>query len=398
MKRFIAYAEITFLACITMLVSACSQAPEDKESAAKEDQASVTEKYVSPEIGNLSTENSAEQNARTGSLDVIMIHGWGNVFDNQTWASDTLSEVYWAYWTTRMQLMGLNVKHIEWDTKRRINDQFDEVVDQYQSYLNSGHCANGCAVITHSTGGLLMDMLLARSYDSYNTANDFSDIWESTTVVVEIASAAGGVSVAEFAVDVGMGVCNNWVVEQALKLLIPFVECGQPDSVGATYDLVPSVARSINRADDGRTPVLMVAGFGNFTGNILKPFLKGTSDGVVAMHSSCGSNQFGSYESCVSNMGPDGHLASYDAPNGNYTNHFPYMMTKEGHGSELAPGLVNTDLFSKKTETLIDNHGYSDLSNSQYTSGAWWWKKVYKRISQGENHHLSTVILDHFNF
>jgi hypothetical protein len=328
--------------------------------------------------------------------DVILIHGYGNFFDNVTWGSDALSTLYWSYWEANA-FQNVNVKHVPWDSKKRVSDQLPYIVNKIKSFIQQGHCQDGCVIYTHSTGGLVADVLLSSAIESKGTNNDYSIIQEKTFAVVEIASAGGGVNLAVYAGDLVNGACNVPLVDVALETIFPFVECGKIESLGAGYDLQPNVARSINGSNNTRTATLMIAGNGNMVGNIVKPFLIGTSDGLVAMHSACGSDRFAAYESCNANLGPEGQVTSFKAPTSFYANHYPYIMTKEGHGSELMPGLVNTDILSTKTETLISNYGYSNIAVEYKTTGWWLWKKYYKNIVNDERH-LSKIIGAYFYY
>ncbi|MGK0290431.1 MAG: hypothetical protein ACI86H_001890 [bacterium] len=331
--------------------------------------------------------------------DVVLIHGYGNFFSNTSWGSETLSKIYWAYWENKA-FQNVSVKHIPWDSTRRVDGQIADIVNRFNQHIDEGHCSDGCVVYTHSTGGLVIDMLLSRAIESKGTSNDFSRIADAVTVAIPIASAGGGVNFAVYAGDFVVGACNvplfGSVLTGALNTVFPFIKCNNVDSLGAGYDLRPSVARSVNGSNNTRTMSLMIAGNGNMVGNIIKPFLVGTSDGLVAMHSACGASNFESYESCVPSMGPEGKLASFTAPTSFYNNHKPYIMTKEGHGSELMPGLVNLDLLSTKTEVLIDNYGVSNIQ-TQTKRGGFLWLTKYKTI-QNDERHLSKIIGDHFNY
>ncbi|MBF0240726.1 MAG: hypothetical protein HQM12_23760, partial [SAR324 cluster bacterium] len=299
---------------------------------------------------------------------------------------------------------------------------------KYLNIINSGHCANGCVTITHSTGGLVLDMLLTRANES-GISGAQAKIINNTILGVEIASAAGGVKATDIAVDVLESANCSWgigefVIETTLKVLGVDYDCDHPESLGATYDLNVAVARANNHSDSVTIPILNVAGYGHFTNDIMKPFLEGTNDGVVAMHSSCGGNRFGSYESCSRTLGKDGEYNdTFNAPN-TYKNHFPYIMTEEGHGSELYPCLVDFHIsvlsddpldglvcvvpFIKyRTETVVSNYGYSNLDNSKKTTeGMWWWKSYFKRLDDNKeiynspagkiSGHLSTHVINHF--
>ena len=112
------------------------------------------------------------------------------------------------------------------------------------------------------------------------------------------------------------------------------------------------------------------------------------------MHSACGGNKTAAFESCVSNIGPDGLVASHDAPD-LYKDHYPYLMTEEGHVSQVIPG-ESLNLF--RGETLVSNYGYSDIETETTTSGWWFWKKTYRNVKNDNILHLATIVSNHFDF
>ncbi len=323
---------------------------------------------------------------------VILIHGYGNILAPDTdlikWA---MTEFYWGRWV-KEAFSDVEVRYIYWDATKRIEHQLGDIVEQFNGYLEEGHCPNGCLVFTHSTGGMVIDILLARSYESRGKTNDFSRIWDSTIASVNIASAAGGVGLANVLTDLVMGNCNA-----VLSTLFPFVECGNPSSLGAGHDLRPDEARFINQSDYVRTPSLMIAGFGLMMPSVIRLSLKGENDGLVAMHSACGGNRYPesdetAAQSCSPVLAPDGTVKPQRVPD-LYRNHYPIMMTKEGHVSQLRRGALNIDFITTKTETLVLYNEQGELS-----------KKLPERFNElpslnirhGETH-LTDIVGDYLN-
>lgn len=380
-----------YLIMLSILISLVLVACAGNESS-NNDQAAVQ----SESLDNSIVKDTARDD---GKLGVITLHGYSNIFENDSPGSELFAAFYFSYWRSKA-FAGLEVVDIPWDSTKRIDSQMDFIVERYLQAIDDGVCDNGCLLVTHSTGGLVSDMLLSAAYDSKGTSNDYGVIWDKTIVAMNVASATGGVNLANLLGDVAIDgiACYTVVTKEILRLLFPFIECGKPDTLGAGYDLRPSVARSINDADNTRTPHLMVVGGGDMVGGLVKPFLKGKSDGLVAMHSSCGGNQFKSYDSCVNYQGVDGGLASQSAPSGFYRNHYPFIFTMEGHGSQLMPGLMNFDLLSKKREAVVSSYGYLDAEEETVNEGFWFWASTRRNIKNSESDHLSKIIGNDFNF
>ncbi|MBF0352913.1 MAG: hypothetical protein HQM11_17905 [SAR324 cluster bacterium] len=220
---------------------------------------------------------------------------------------------------------------------------------------------NGCIFITHSTGGGVADVLLAELYKHRTEAAymvNGKSMWERINFSLEIASASGGTGLASWIIDtianhgtidliVTQVTCSD--TEPLIRLLFSQFRCGQPGSEGAGYNLIPDNARratlSGNQQNDGRTPVLHVAGNGHilwldlsllgfsiYEGDPvivdhLNSYEKSANrnDGLVGLHSACGYNNTYEVTNCVAGYGL-------------YTNHHPFILTEEGHLSQVIPG------------------------------------------------------------
>ena len=300
-----------------------------------------------------------------------------------------MTKFYWKRWA-KEAFSDVDVKYIYWHATKRLEPQLSEIVNQFNGHIDSGHCKNGCLVFTHSTGGLVVDILLSRSYESRGKENDFSKIWDKTIASVNIASAGGGLNLVNKMGDLIMGNCSF-----VSAILLPFVECGEYTSIGAAYDLRPDEARLNNQSDHVRTPSLMIAGSGMCMPNLAKLSLLGVDDGLVSMQSACGGNRFPLSDalaptSCSPILAADGELSPQQSSD-LYWDHFPLIMTKEGHVSQLMRGGLNIDFISTKTETLVP---YDE--NGQLQAKV---QKKYSRISSlnvNKNSHLTDVVGDYF--
>jgi hypothetical protein len=342
--------------------------------------------------GCSSSSPSVENPSKTGEKpNVILIHGYGNIFAPRSETMEwVMTEFYWERWVNEA-FSSVETKYIYWDSTQRIEKQLGNIVSQFNRHLDAGHCPKGCIVVTHSTGGLVIDVLLSRAYESRGKSNDFSRIWDKSIFSLNVASAAGGVGLATTMTDMVMGNCNI-----LLSSIVPFVECGKPSTMGAGHDLRPDEARFINQSDNVRTPSLMIAGFGLMMPSLIRLSLKGTNDGLVAMHSACGGNSYPlsedeAPESCSPFQAPNGEIKSQKSPD-LYRNHYPIIMTKEGHVSQLHSGLLNFDFISTKTETLV----FYDHDGGIIKPPLRFENKKYLNVGISSSH-LTDIVGDFFN-
>jgi hypothetical protein len=356
--------------------------------------------------------------AASGNADVIFIHGWeSKQYLSSTWEDESSllssAQQYFAYWSQFLSAK-VRVGYAPWDVKDTIvmpsADPADprpgwmKVADRILNLINTqGYGANGIIIITHSTGGLYGDVLMSQCYlAQYNSDPNIKKyyvIWQKTIGMIQVASASGGVELANIGCDVVYGAASTPVISSILSLVFPTIQAGNPASLGATYDLQPSVARSENGASMIRVPAFMIAGNGWLAFNVCKPFLTGTSDGFVAMHSACGSNQLAAYTSCSESIGPDGELSSQTAPAANWTYHYPYMMTQSGHLSEMSPGDLDENPVQPEKEALISNYGsWSNAQSVNSSSGILFWKTYYSNIANSDTQTLAQIVTNNFNW
>ncbi|MBU3916740.1 hypothetical protein KKA14_14510, partial [bacterium] len=112
--------------------------------------------------------------------------------------------------------------------------------------------------------------------------------------------------------------------------------------------------------------------------------------------SACGGNSYPESEetapiSCSPFLAPDGEVKPQRSPNF-YRYHYPIIMTKEGHVSQLSRGLLNVDFITTKTETLVffDKNGNVSNQLPQKFEGA-------KSLNvKNASSHLSDIVGDYF--
>lgn len=353
--------------------------------------------------------------AGSSKLDVIFIHGFhaqmyfDKEYDNLSTLTENSKDTF-KHWN-KFFGQKTNVLHAPWDVKntlvRNTSDPSDnrpgwqKVADRVLAHIENGYGSKGFLFITHSTGGLVADTMLSQCYFAKYSSNPkikkYYKVWQKTVAMIHVASAAGGTTVANYANDVVNGAGRIPFAKSIIKKFFPFIDFDKPESLGVGYDLQPSIARSENGSSYIRVPAFNIAGNGPMALNILKWFLKGEDDGLIAMHSACGGNKYGSYQSCTKSKAPDGRVRSRKAPD-NYRYHYPYMMSMEGHLSLMNPGSSNHhgDKW-KETETLISNYGnWSNVQQDKRTTGRWFWKKTYYNVKNDERT-IGEIIATHFN-
>ncbi len=373
------------------------------------------------------------------AVNVVLVHGYSSQTYNYDFTglnsdlgaeSDLLtnsSESAWGVvdkkgnkksgnWEDLLSRYGAKYMHLPWDSKEVLtlknphnpySDRpgWEKIAERYLRIIETGHCDDGCVLITHSTGGLVVDTMLSKAY-AYRYSSDvrlksYYKVWQKTVATIQVASAGGGTTSANMSSDQMMTECkkiiplpliahaqllnrlvawlltktaNGWDVKHPFH---SFASCDNPrETLGVIMDLRLENARRINGADNTRIPSFMISGDGMVDLPILKPFLKGVDDGVVAMHSACGGNKVGRYDSCSSSMNARGELKRQKAPTP-HKYHYPYIMTREGHGSQLAKNHRNALWWGhKRVESLVSGHG---IANHKIDATKRWRFKWEKR-------------------
>ena len=207
--------------------------------------------------------------------------------------------------------------------------------------VRTGKCVNGCVIVTASTGDLVTSYMLANleRWDDeephYAIRRDFKVLG-----VVDIVGAGGGTEIADKVVNIVVHKNPvSWLVRKGLELWLGTSMSGlQPAGLGALNDIRPSVARAGGWGDSG-VPHLKIAGAGRgvtYQGvDITGLLIPGEDDGVVPLHSACGSRYDVSLSSCSKTTRLDGSRRSANGPNGYFYNQFPILMAKDMTHTQL---------------------------------------------------------------
>ncbi len=332
--------------------------------------------------------------AQLAGKNVILVHGL---------QADDLSEhpdqqqieqngdAYWqAFWASRAEA------RIDWGSHERIEGETAErAFQQMLEISQQGLCDDGCILVTHSTGDLVARYILEHQAHWLQSAGA-----EPLNIItaLDFAGAGGGSELADLAVNAAFS--DNWY-DFALKAAVEAYlgTPPEPDNLGVLLDLQPTTARNLATSPNDVPRLRFVGGGTQFAG-VTGPFLPGTDDGVVALHSTCGGTQAGSYDSCVSDVAMDGKRTGTDAPGSLYHNHFPVLMGDEVNHGEV----INTE--SGNTLTYAFNElsfgGVSvDFETETFEQSPWWqlWGSgdTYQVVSDSEQSSMSGLVFDTLN-
>ncbi len=259
---------------------------------------------------------------------------------------------------------------------------------------------NGCLVITHSTGDLVMQYLEDNKASLLDSATRAAF---DVTAYVDLAGARGGTEGATVLYELANflnTIASNTALSPTMQAQIDtanwwlnlfmgskgvaYLAPGKHFQSGVLYNLQPGPARNTGLVNPDQIPHLRVASGGDEPyGFITHLFIKGTDDSVVPLHSACGSTRANSYNSCVWNRTLDGRVTLFaDAPSSYYNLHYPFIQSESlrhnGHqwddrGNYMTPlmnnGNVKDDLdisISRKTSYNIFLQKYIRIRDAEH--------------------------------
>ena len=276
------------------------------------------------------------------------------------------------------------------------------ITRQLESILISGHCDDSCVVITHSTGDLVMRYIMANKDSLLGTelAEKFK-----VSAFIDMAGAGGGTELANVGMDLVNGVNVGIDVVEALLTWVG-LDIRVGINPGVLYDLQPSVARQTAILNIPAIPRLRIAGTGDeFYGFLTHPFIKGSDDSVVPLHSSCGAaSGVKGFDSCTTGLRMDGRVTSVsNAPTSSelYNYHYPLILSETmAHNEMQADKDGHKMTVSLSGENDYNNSGIKTIN----TDVAYYefydifdWLHTYRYISNSDNQNMGQVILASFD-
>ena len=268
--------------------------------------------------------------AKLAGKNVILVNGFraGDLQQAPSSAAElqSLSEEYFEeFWTSRAEA------HHFWSSADRvaggIKDQFRL---HFEELERSGLCVDGCIYVTHSTGDLVLRDALSRLGQWGIDTNRVKIM-----LVLDLAGAGGGTELADVAATVADG--GNLATAALRGVASAFLGFDvRGGNLGVLNDLRPANARAIATSNQA-IPRLRFAGTGTEFLGVTKPFILGSDDSVVPLHSACASRTRDSFESCSRSVRANGEVRSSDGPSSFLFNHFVVLMgASTGHGNHIS--------------------------------------------------------------
>lgn len=267
----------------------------------------------------------------------------------------------------------------------------------------------GCIVITHSTGDLVMQYIEDNKATLLNSnARNAFDV----TTYIDLAGARGGTEGATLLYHLANfldGLASNTVLDPSKQdevddantwinfflgtNNVEYMAPGKHFESGVLYNLQTGPARNTGLNNPDNIPHLRVASAGDEPyGFVTHLFIKGHDDSVVPLHSACGSLYDHAYNSCVWNRKLDGETTWFaDAPGAYFTNHFPFIQSEtlrhNGHqwddtGHHMTP--------------LMSNGNFKDDVDIDFEKVTQWdiFLNKYIRVKNGHNKTVAQVLID----
>jgi len=281
-----------------------------------------------------------------------------------------------------------------WSSAERVEGRISEqLFEQAKQLSMQGTCSNGCVIVTHSTGDLVLRYFLENQ-----------EVWMMNAglepleiiAVLDFAGAGGGTELASLAVNVATNASIPDWIKQAVSGAFG-LDLSQSDisDLGVVQDLNVSAARNLALTPND-IPRLRFAGNG---GNaLIKPLISGSDDATVPAHSSCGASAPEAIDSCANSVSFTGKLTSVNGPDGLMYNHYPILMSnKADHGQVIrdeATGPV----------TYVYNGFDAGLRvdfDTEKKSVPWWqfWRETgrFQFISDSEDRSVSSLVYQTLN-
>jgi len=326
---------------------------------------------------------------------VILVHGFqaADLISSPTSDAQIEQNGYnaWSqYWNQRAEA------RFDWPATERVEGGIAvRMYNKAVALSESGFCQNGCVMVTHSTGDLVVRYFLEHQEDWLSSAG-YQPL--NILAVLDFAGAGGGTELANAAVSVANN--TSWYSDP-LRIA---VEAWIGDKLNAAWlgvvnDLQPTVARNLATTPNS-VPRLRFTGAGCAYLGVTAPFISGKDDGVVPPHSSCGSSKAGAYDSCSSSVAFNGKQTKVLAPDSFYYNHYPVLMGEEiNHSETIGDSQVDGSL------TFVNNDFLAGLKVefSTYTKvvKAWWkpWSSgdTYQYVSDSDTRTMSEAVYTSLN-
>ena len=318
-------------------------------------------------------------NAVIGGKSVIYVHGL------QTLAFDRDITVAAREADARAQAGVIRpfVDHfIFFDSAERLNVQNNNLRDQINAIADTGSCVSGCLIVTASTGDLVTRHFLSRLNQWGVDTQRFR-----VTATFDVVGAGGGTELA----DLAASVVGNPFLSGTADLLAGIIigaDVNSVEDLGIVNDLRPNVARSIGTSFNSIPKLRIAAGDGGLT----SAFISGGDDGVVPLHSACGSSRAESVDSCSRSIDIDGRIRSASGPRSFLFNHFPIIMAEDVAHTEAADDVPSGTLVAVNNNRNFNGVDIS-FSERSFSTGFWFFRRNFRTISKPSSQSLGAFLI-----
>lgn len=298
---------------------------------------------------------------------------------------------YWqAFWDAHADA------RVDWASNLRVeNGIAQEAFTQLKQISQSGLCNTGCVFVTHSTGDLVTRYIMENQAHWLQAAG-YQPL--KVLAVIDFAGAGGGTELANDAISIAYSdAWYNDVLKAAVKAFTGVDPT--PGNLGVVNDLQTTVARN-EAVGPTSIPHLRFVGGGSEYGGITSPFISGTDDGVVPLHSACGATTVGAYDSCVNYVNLDGKRTSVSAPGALYYNYYPVLMSAGiNHGQTI-------DTTTGNAMTYADNNFGVNGINVNFSTDTYkykpWWDifgsaSTYQEVTNASSYSMSGLVFQTLN-
>jgi hypothetical protein len=317
---------------------------------------------------------------------VILVHGFQmddlqNIPPNEAYLNQRSIDYFGDFWTQRAD------DHHYFSSAERVSGGIkNQFKRHFQELENNGKCAQGCIWVTHSTGDLVLRDALSRLGQWGIDQNRVKVL-----AVIDLAGAGGGTELADLAVTVSQ---SSGFIQSSIRVVVGlFLGLDVvPENLGVVNDLRPSAARSI-APQNLAFPRLRFVGTGSAFASLTKPFIEGSDDSVVPLHSACGARYVGNYESCSRSIQVNGKLSSSRAPSSLMFNNYVVLMGESADHFEV----ITDDRAGGNYATVVNDATFNGVrvDFDDVTERKWWsWFTKVRTLRNGDRKSMSRHVYE----
>ncbi|MDX1452897.1 MAG: hypothetical protein R3183_10085 [Oleiphilaceae bacterium] len=273
------------------------------------------------------------------------------------------------------------------------------------------YCAEGCVVVTHSTGEIVMRYVMDE--DNADLLGEYASNFKVDGVIA-MSGAGGGTILADIGVMLFDGANNvSAFATEAFNAFFPGDITAPSTRIGMTVELQPQVARWL--ADNASLPAVphfrIAAGGEELYAPLTHAVIPGRDDSVLPLHSTCGAVVHYPYDSCLHDLALDGRIKSIaNAPNSFYDYNYVIIMSETLPHNDMPQGINQwswQNLLVAPWYVKGRNMTYSVSESARYASSDHKtlgisvenhenWLRTHRYITGASRKSLSQVILDSF--